>query len=101
MSNALAKLLRPKVVAVKEESKNKAQIVIEPVERGFGHTIGNAFRRILLSSIPGYAITEVQIDGVAHEFSSIDSVKEDVIEILLNLKGVAIHMQGKEEAEVN
>ena len=63
MSNALAKLLRPKVVAVKEESKNKAQIVIEPLERGFGHTIGNAFRRILLSSIPGYAITEVQIDG--------------------------------------
>jgi len=97
MSDILAKLLRPRVVAVKEESANKAVIVIEPLERGFGHTLGNAFRRLLLSSIPGYAITEVQIDGVAHEFSTIENVKEDVVEILLNLKGVAFTVVDREE----
>ena len=99
MSDILAKLLRPRVVSVKEESVNKAQIVIEPLERGFGHTLGNAFRRLLLSSIPGYAITEVQIDGVAHEFSSIENVKEDVVEIILNLEGIAISVVGREEEE--
>ncbi len=97
MSDILAKLLRPRVVAVKEESNNKATVVIEPLERGFGHTLGNTFRRILLSSIPGYAITDVQIDGVAHEFSTIDNIKEDVVEILLNLKGVAFRVDGREE----
>lgn len=97
MSDILAKLLRPRVVSVKEESVNKAEIVIEPLERGFGHTLGNAFRRILLSSIPGYAITNIQIDGVSHEFSTIENVKEDVVEILLNLKGVAISVEGREE----
>ena len=100
MSDILAKLLRPRVVSVKEESVNKAQIVIEPLERGFGHTLGNAFRRLLLSSIPGYAITDVQIDGVAHEFSSIENVKEDVVEIILNLKGIAISVVGREEEEL-
>ncbi|VAW39426.1 DNA-directed RNA polymerase alpha subunit [hydrothermal vent metagenome] len=99
MSDILAKLLRPKVVAVKEESENKAQIVIEPLERGFGHTLGNTFRRILLSSIPGYAITDVQIDGVAHEFSTIENVKEDVVEILLNLKGIAFTVEGRTEEQ--
>ena len=94
MSDVLTKLLRPKVVAVKEESGNRAEIVIEPLERGFGHTLGNAFRRILLSSVPGYAITEVKIDGVAHEFSTIENVKEDVVEILLNLKSVAFRVTG-------
>ena len=97
MSGILAKLLRPRVVSVKEESANKAEIVIEPLERGFGHTLGNAFRRLLLSSIPGYAITDVQIDGVSHEFSTIENVKEDVVEILLNLKGVAFTVVGREE----
>ncbi|MFK8013185.1 MAG: DNA-directed RNA polymerase subunit alpha [Marinicellaceae bacterium] len=99
MSDILAKLLRPKVVAIKEESANKAEVVIEPLERGFGHTLGNAFRRILLSSIPGYAITKLQIDGVSHEFSTIENVKEDVVEILLNLKGVAFIVEGREEEE--
>jgi len=99
MSDILAKLLRPKVVAIKEESANKAEIVIEPLERGFGHTLGNAFRRILLSSIPGYAITNLQIDGVSHEFSTIENVKEDVVEILLNLKGVAFNVVGRDEEE--
>lgn len=97
MSGVLAKLLRPRVVSVKEESANKAEIVIEPLERGFGHTLGNAFRRLLLSSIPGYAITNVQIDGVAHEFSTIENVKEDVVEVLLNLKGVAFSVKGRED----
>jgi DNA-directed RNA polymerase subunit alpha len=99
MSAILARLLRPRVVSVKEESANKAEIVIEPLERGFGHTLGNAFRRLLLSSIPGYAITDVQIDGVAHEFSTIENVKEDVVEILLNLKGVAFTVEGRDEEE--
>ena len=101
MSDILAKLLRPRVVSVKEESANKAEIVIEPLERGFGHTLGNSFRRLLLSSIPGHAITEVQIDGVAHEFSTLENVKEDVVEILLNLKGVAFTVKGREDDTFN
>ncbi len=100
MSAALAKLLRPKVVAVDETSPNSARIVLEPLERGFGHTLGNAFRRILLSSVPGAAITEVEIDGVQHEFSVLEGVQEDVLEILLNLKGVAIRLDDREEAEL-
>ena len=86
MSDILAKLLRPRVVEVDERSDYSAKIIIEPLERGFGHTLGNAFRRILLSSIPGCAITEVSIDGVQHEFSTLEGVREDVVEILLNLK---------------
>ena len=73
-------------------------MTLEPLERGFGHTLGNALRRILLSSMPGCAIVEVEIDGVLHEYSAIEGVQEDVIEILLNLKGVAIVMHGKDEA---
>jgi DNA-directed RNA polymerase subunit alpha len=69
---------------------------LEPLERGFGHTLGNALRRILLSSIPGAAVTEVEIDGVLHEYSTIEGVQEDVINILLNLKGLAIRMNGRE-----
>ena len=72
----------------------------EPLERGFGHALGNALRRILLSSMPGCAVTEVEIDGVLHEYSAIEGVQEDVIEILLNLKGVALVMNGKDEAEL-
>jgi DNA-directed RNA polymerase subunit alpha len=73
-------------------------VTLEPLERGFGHTLGNALRRILLSSMPGCAVTEVEIDGVLHEYSAIEGVQEDVIEILLNLKGVSILMHGKDEA---
>jgi len=75
-------------------------VTLEPLERGFGHTLGNALRRILLSSMPGCAVTEVEIDGVLHEYSAIEGVQEDVIEILLNLKGVALVMNGKDEAEL-
>ena len=71
---------------------------LEPLERGFGHTLGNALRRILLSSIPGAAVTEVKIEGVVHEYSSIEGVQEDVIDILLNIKNIAIRMHSREEA---
>ncbi len=101
MSNVLAKLLRPRVVQVDERSNSSAKIIIEPLERGFGHTIGNAFRRILLSSVPGAAITEVEIDGVQHEFSSIEGVQEDVVEILLNLKCVSLAIAGREQVELS
>ncbi|MGP1930977.1 MAG: DNA-directed RNA polymerase subunit alpha, partial [Arsenophonus sp. ET-DL12-MAG3] len=66
-------------------------------ERGFGHTLGNALRRILLSSMPGYAVTEVEIDGVLHEYSTKEGVKEDILEILLNLKGLSVRAYGKDE----
>lgn len=100
MSDILAKLLRPRVVEVDERSDYSAKIIIEPLERGFGHTLGNAFRRILLSSIPGCAITEVNIDGVQHEFSTIEGVREDVVEILLNLKTLSFIMPDRDEAEL-
>jgi DNA-directed RNA polymerase subunit alpha len=75
-----------------------AKVVMEPFERGYGHTLGNALRRILLSSMPGYAATEVSIDGVLHEYSTIDGVQEDVVDILLNLKGVVFKLHNREEA---
>ncbi len=87
-------LLRPQSVIVKELGLNRYRVVLEPLERGFGHTLGNALRRILLSSLPGAAVTEAKIDNVLHEFSSIDGVKEDVVEIILNLKGLAIQFDG-------
>ena len=68
------------------------------MERGFGHTLGNALRRILLSSMPGAAVTEVEIEGVLHEYTTIEGVQEDVIDILLNLKGLSIRMNGRDEA---
>ena len=84
--------LKPRIVDVEGIGNNRSRIVMEPLERGFGHTLGNALRRILLSSMPGCAITEVQIDGVLHEYTTIEGVQEDVIDILLNLKDVAIIM---------
>ncbi len=87
-------ILKPNMVEVKEVTQNRYNVVLEPLERGFGHTLGNALRRILLSSLPGAAITEVTIDKVLHEFSAVDGVKEDVVEIVLNLKGVAIQFDG-------
>ncbi len=89
----MEELLRPQTVEVKELGLNRYRVVLEPLERGFGHTLGNALRRILLSSLPGAAVTEVKIDKVLHEFSSIDGVKEDVVEIILNLKGLAIQFE--------
>lgn len=98
MQSAVNEFLTPRVINVEEVNTTRAKVTLEPLERGFGHTLGNALRRILLSSMPGCAITEVEIDGVLHEYSAIEGVQEDVIEILLNLKGVAVIMHGKDEA---
>jgi DNA-directed RNA polymerase subunit alpha len=98
MQGFVADLLKPRLVEVEAESAQRARVSLEPLERGFGHTLGNALRRILLSSIPGAAITEVQIEGVVHEYSSIEGVQEDVIDILLNIKNIAIRMNAREEA---
>ena len=81
-------LLKPKAITVEQLGPNRAKVALEPFERGYGHTLGNAIRRVLLSSMVGYAATEVTIAGVLHEYSSIDGVQEDVVNILLNLKGV-------------
>ena len=93
-------LLTPRTINVQAYSDTHAKVALEPLERGFGHTLGNALRRILLSSIEGSAITEAQIDGVVHEYSTMDGVQEDVLEILLNLKGVALRMHNSSEATV-
>jgi len=89
--------LKPRVVDVEVINPLRARVTLEPMERGFGFTLGNALRRVLLSSIPGFAITEVKIDGVVHEYSTIDGVQEDVVDILLNLKGVALKLNGRSE----
>ncbi len=98
MQSSVTEFLTPRHIDVEEISATRAKVTLEPLERGFGHTLGNALRRILLSSMPGCAIVEAEIDGVLHEYSAIEGVKEDVIEILLNLKGVAIQMHGRDEA---
>ncbi|MET4696356.1 DNA-directed RNA polymerase subunit alpha [Endozoicomonas lisbonensis] len=98
MQNSVTEFLTPRHIDVEEISLTRAKVTLEPLERGFGHTLGNALRRILLSSMPGCAVTEVEIDGVQHEYSAIEGVQEDVIEILLNLKGLAIRMNGRDEA---
>mgnify|MGYP004709062051 FL=1 len=95
-------LLKPTSVevALSENNPNRAVITLEPFERGYGHTLGNALRRILLSSMIGFAPTEVQITGIVHEYSQIDGVLEDVVDILLNLKGVVFKLDGRDEVTV-
>ena len=100
MQGSATEFLKPKSVKVTATSPRHARIVIEPFERGFGHTLGNALRRVLLSSMPGCAVTEVEIDGVLHEYTSIEGVQEDVVDILLNLKGIAIRMHSRNETEL-
>jgi DNA-directed RNA polymerase subunit alpha len=100
MQGSAAEFLKPRVVKVTDQGPRHARVVIEPFERGFGHTLGNALRRVLLSSLPGAAITEVEIDGVLHEYTSIEGVQEDVVDIMLNLKLVAVRMNSREESEV-
>jgi DNA-directed RNA polymerase subunit alpha len=90
-------LLKPRIIDVQSLSPVQARVVMEPFERGYGHTLGNALRRILLSSMPGYAPTEVSIDGVLHEYSTIDGVQEDVVDILLNLKGIVFKLHNRDE----
>ncbi|MFA7439242.1 DNA-directed RNA polymerase subunit alpha [Castellaniella sp.] len=89
--------LKPRSISVESVGPHHAKVTMEPFERGYGHTLGNALRRILLSSMTGYAPTEVQISGVVHEYSTIDGVREDVVDILLNLKGVVFKLHNREE----
>jgi len=100
MPHSSLEFLTPKHIQVELQSLTRARVVLEPLERGFGHTLGNALRRILLSSMPGCAIVETEIDGVLHEYSTLEGVQEDVIEILLNLKGVAVKLNSNDEAEI-
>tara|TARA_B100000035_G_scaffold315469_1_gene336654 strand:+ start:8348 stop:9331 length:984 start_codon:yes stop_codon:yes gene_type:complete len=101
MQNSPTEYLKPRIVEVDLINPNRAKVVLEPMERGFGYTLGNALRRVLLSSIPGFAITEVKIDGVVHEYSTIDGVQEDVVDILLNLKKVALKIHDGAEATIH
>ena len=94
-------LLKPKTIQVEQLAANKAKVTLEPFERGYGHTLGNALRRVLLSSMVGYAATEVTIAGVLHEYSSIDGVQEDVVNILLNLKGVVFKLHNRDEVTLS
>jgi DNA-directed RNA polymerase subunit alpha len=96
----IGEFLRPRIVKVEDVAggSHRARVSLEPLERGFGHTLGNALRRILLSSMSGCAVTEVEIQGVLHEYTTLEGVQEDVLEILLNLKGLAISLNGKDEA---
>ena len=94
-------LLKPKTIQVEQLAPNKAKVTLEPFERGYGHTLGNALRRVLLSSMVGYSATEVTIAGVLHEYSSIDGVQEDVVNILLNLKGVVFKLHNRDEVTLS
>ena len=96
MQHLADELLKPRMVEVSELSQNRYRIVLEPLERGFGHTLGSALRRILLSSLTGAAVVEAEIENVLHEYSAIEGVKEDVVEIILNLKGLAIQFEGND-----
>lgn len=97
MQGSVTEFLKPRLVDIEQVSSTHAKVTLEPLERGFGHTLGNALRRILLSSMPGCAVTEVEIDGVLHEYSTKEGVQEDILEILLNLKGLAVGVQGKDD----
>lgn len=94
-------LLKPKTINVEQVSTNRAKVTLEPFERGYGHTLGNALRRVLLSSMTGHAPTEVTISGVLHEYSSIEGVQEDVVSILLNLKGVVFKLHNRDEVTLS
>ena len=100
MQTSIIDLLVPTEIQVETVSDHVAKITLEPLERGFGHTLGNALRRILLSSMPGAAITNVSIEGISHEYSTIDGVREDVIDILLNLKDMPINIIEGSTAEI-
>ncbi|HVY07791.1 MAG TPA: DNA-directed RNA polymerase subunit alpha [Burkholderiales bacterium] len=93
--------LKPRIIDVQAISAFHAKVTMEPFERGYGHTLGNALRRVLLSSMPGFAPTEVKINGVLHEYSTIDGVQEDVVDILLNLKGIVLKLHNRDEVVLN
>ncbi|MGH8161266.1 MAG: DNA-directed RNA polymerase subunit alpha [Gammaproteobacteria bacterium] len=98
MDISVSEFLKPRIANITELGENRHRVVLEPLERGFGHTLGNALRRVLLSSMPGAAVVEAEIEGVLHDYTAIDGVQEDVVEILLNLKELAIRMHAREEA---
>ena len=91
-------LLKPRIVNIEDIALNTTKVTLEPLERGFGHTLGSALRRIMLSSIVGSSVTEVSIEGVQHEYSTIEGIQEDVIDIMLNLKDVSFKMNGNSSA---
>ncbi len=101
MQGSITEFLKPNLVGVVQHNPRHAQLTLEPLERGFGHTLGNALRRILLSSMPGAAIVEAEIEGVLHEYTTAEGVQEDVIDILLNLKGVALKMNNRDKATLS
>lgn len=101
MQGSVTEFLKPRVVDIQEISPTHAKVVLEPLERGFGHTLGNALRRILLSSMPGAAVVEAEIEGVLHEYTTVEGVHEDVIEILLNLKELAVTLHEGNEATIS
>jgi DNA-directed RNA polymerase subunit alpha len=90
--------LKPRIIDVQSVAPNHAKVVMEPFERGYGHTLGNALRRVLLSSMPGYSATEIEIAGVLHEYSTIEGVQEDVVDIMLNFKGVVLKLHNRDDA---
>lgn len=90
-------LLTPRIIDVQNISPLHAKVVMEPFERGYGYTLGNALRRILLSSMIGYAPTEVKISGVVHEYSTLEGVQEDVVDVLLNIKGIVLKLHNQNE----
>lgn len=98
MATTATTVMRARGISAEKIGSNRARVFVEPLERGFGHTLGNALRRVLLSSIPGAAITEVEIDNVLHEYTTFEGLQEDVIDVLLNLKDVALRMHGQDEA---
>jgi len=97
MPEFVTDFLKPRLVNVQTITERHAKVSLEPLERGFGHTLGNALRRILLSSMPGAAVVEVEIEGVLHEYTTVEGVQEDVLDILLNLKDLAVIMHAKSE----
>ncbi len=101
MQDPTVEFLRPRLVEAKTIDDRHSRITIEPLERGFGHTLGNALRRIMLSSMPGCAVTEVRIEGVLHEYSTLEGVQEDVIDILMNLKSLPVIMHTRDQAVVS
>ncbi len=101
MSEFATEFLKPKLVNVQAVTERRAKVSLEPLERGFGHTLGNALRRILLSSMPGCAVVEAEIEGVLHEYTPKEGMQEDVLEVLLNLKDLAVIMHAREEATLS
>lgn len=100
MQTSVIDLLVPTEIQVDDITPNLSKVTLEPLERGFGHTLGNALRRILLSSMPGAAVTDVSIDGISHEYSTIEGVREDVINILLNIKDMPVNLIEGNSAEI-